>query len=147
LRPGKLAALLRQIHSPISDSPQAGATPQGLVLLAEDNAVNQKVAQRLLEGFGYQVDLARDGVEAVAMALAQDYRVIVMDIHMPRLDGLEAIRQLRQQGYSAPIIALTALAGCQDEAACREAGANDFLSKPLSPASLEQALARLTQSS
>jgi len=142
LRPGRLAALLRQIHDPPAAGPLAPPAPRGPVLLAEDNAVNQKVAQRMLESFGYQVDLARDGVEAVAMALSKDYLVIVMDIHMPRLDGLEAIRQLRQQNYLHPIVALTALAGAEDEAICREAGADDFLSKPLSPDRLEQALGR-----
>lgn len=114
------------------------------VLLAEDNVVNAEVAQALLEEVGLVVDLAQDGQAAVAMALQRGYRLVLMDMQMPRLDGVgasRAIRQHRDPG-ALPIIAMTANAFAEDRTRCQAAGMNDFVSKPVDPAALFELLLR-----
>jgi len=144
LRLGRLRQLLQRL-CPSDDlvGQTVSARQRPRILLAEDNAVNQKVALKLLENLGYEADLARDGLEALEMAARESYGLILMDIQMPRMDGLEAMRQLRQRGHQGPILALTALAGQEDEAACRRAGADEFMSKPLHPERLQQMIDRL----
>ena len=114
------------------------------VLLAEDNAVSAEVALALLEDAGLVVDLARDGEAAVEMALQRAYRLVMMDMQMPRLDGPGASRAIRQHHSSAalPIIAMTANAFAEDKAQCRAAGMNDFVSKPVDPTTLYELLLR-----
>jgi CheY-like chemotaxis protein len=105
------------------------------VLLVEDEPINQEVSICLLEAVGLNVDLATDGVEAVDRALAVDYAVILMDMMMPRLDGLGATRAIREAAHRqrTPIIAMTANAFAEDQQLCLEAGMNDFMSKPVAP--------------
>ena len=105
------------------------------VLVAEDNEINAEVAQAILEDAGLVVDLAADGVEAVARAEARAYRLVLMDMQMPRMDGLDACRAIRQRHPAGrlPIIAMTANAFADDRARCREAGMDDFASKPVDP--------------
>ncbi|MBK1688023.1 hybrid sensor histidine kinase/response regulator [Rubrivivax gelatinosus] len=112
------------------------------VLLAEDNPVNAEVAQALLDEVGLVVDVASDGICAVDMALQHDYRLVLMDMQMPGLDGLDACRAIRQQRPSAglPIIAMTANAFAEDKARCRAAGMDDFISKPVDPGTLYRLL-------
>jgi CheY-like chemotaxis protein len=114
------------------------------VLLAEDNPVNQMVAMRMLERLNCRIDLANDGVEAVQMAEKFSYDVIFMDVQMPNLDGLEATRRIRQlaSGANAYIVAMTANAMQGDREQCIEAGMDDYVSKPVSPETLTQALER-----
>ncbi len=114
------------------------------VLLAEDNPVNQEVATTLLRLAALEVDVARTGVEAVAMATATDYALILMDMQMPELDGIEATRQLRAKARTAttPIIAMTANAYLEDRDACMAAGMNDYITKPVDPPLLYDMLAR-----
>ena len=114
------------------------------VLLAEDNAINAEVAQALLEDVGLVVDLAPDGEAAVEMALRREHRLVLMDMQMPRLDGLDASRTIRRHPHLAalPIIAMTANAFAEDRARCLAAGMNDFLSKPVDPAALYALLLR-----
>ena len=114
----------------------------GRVLLAEDNRVNQLVATLLLQGLGLSVDVVDNGRRAVDAALAQPYDVVLMDCQMPVLDGLDAVRLLRARGCRTPVIALTAAASPQDELACRAAGMNDYLTKPIDVRALGGALAR-----
>ncbi len=110
-------------------------------LLAEDGAVNQKVAVRMLQQLGYQADLARNGAEAVSAVAARSYDVILMDVQMPELDGLQAtrrIRELEQVSGSARlhkhiIIAMTASAMVGDRESCLAAGMDDYLPKPVRP--------------
>ncbi|CAN5191301.1 hypothetical protein BH11PSE9_BH11PSE9_09630 [soil metagenome] len=114
------------------------------VLLAEDNPVNQEVATTLLRLAGLEVDVARTGAEAVAMATTKPYALILMDMQMPELDGIEATRRLRTQARTAttPIIAMTANAYLEDREACMAAGMNDYITKPVDPPLLYDKLAR-----
>jgi CheY-like chemotaxis protein len=102
------------------------------VLLAEDNAVNQKVALRFLERLGYRAQAVANGIEVLSALENRRYDLVLMDLQMPELDGLEAIRLIRSVVIRQPvIIALTANAMPEDERACSEAGADGFLSKPV----------------
>lgn len=114
------------------------------ILLAEDNVLNQEVALSLLGRVGLDVELAHDGVEAVRMASGKAYDLILMDVQMPNLDGLEATRQLRRvSGYrDTPILAMTANAFDEDRAATLDAGMNDHLIKPIDPDILYASLLR-----
>jgi PAS domain S-box-containing protein len=115
------------------------------VLLVDDNAVNQKLGERLLVKMGLIVTQARNGVEALALLRSVEFDVVLMDCQMPQMDGYEATRLLRQAGSRAldpniPVIALTANALSGDRERCIAAGMNDFLTKPLDPARLLKAL-------
>jgi two-component system sensor histidine kinase/response regulator len=108
------------------------------ILLAEDNPVNQEVALELLREAGLMVDVASDGQEALELAQTADYDLILMDVQMPRMDGLAATRALRRLGaYAAtPILAMTANAFDEDRDNCLEAGMNDHVPKPVEPEAL-----------
>ncbi len=112
------------------------------VLLAEDNPINQEVVMAILRRVGLVVDLAPNGVAAVDMARRDRYALILMDMQMPGMDGLEATRQIRRMpGYATtPILALTANAFDEDRDACLAAGMDDHLVKPLAPSRLYAAL-------
>lgn len=105
------------------------------VLLVEDEPVNREIALILLEDVGLQVDLAHDGVEAVDLVKKQAYDLILMDVQMPNLDGLDATRQIRELAFGAtvPVLAMTANAYAEDKARCLAAGMDDFISKPVDP--------------
>ena len=116
------------------------------ILLAEDNPVNQKVAQVLLERAGHKVTIVPDGVQAVAAAANATLDVILMDVQMPEMDGLEATRAIRQretlQGRSRiPIIAMTAHAMASDRERCLSAGMDGYTSKPIHITTLLQVIA------
>jgi PAS domain S-box-containing protein len=114
------------------------------ILLAEDNVVNQKVALRVLQRFGYRADVAGNGVEAVAALRRQSYDVIFMDVQMPVMDGLEATREIcAAWGGARPrIIAMTANAIEGDREKCLAAGMDDYISKPVRLEELQAALER-----
>jgi two-component system, sensor histidine kinase and response regulator len=117
----------------------------GHLLLAEDHAINREVAATILEGFGYTIEFAEDGIEAVAAARRNRYDLILMDVQMPNLDGLEATRQIRALGGAAgavPIIAMTASAMEGDRRQCLEAGMDDYVSKPIDAPSMLATVAR-----
>jgi PAS domain S-box-containing protein len=112
------------------------------VLVAEDDPVNQEVALFLVESAGLVADLARDGREAVAMAIAGEYAAVVMDVQMPALNGVDAARAIRAEAHLAglPIIAMTANAFDEDRELCLAAGMNDHIGKPVDPAQLHACL-------
>lgn len=102
------------------------------ILIAEDNLVNQKLAIRILEKLGYKAKIANDGKEAVEMFERDKYDVVLMDMLMPEMDGLEATRLIRSSSYDQPrIIAMTANALPEDKEQCLLAGMNDYISKPI----------------
>jgi CheY-like chemotaxis protein len=114
------------------------------ILLAEDNSVNQKLAIRLLANMGYSADGAGDGAQALATLDGSEHNVVLMDVQMPELDGLEATRRIRAQWPERKlhIIAMTANAMAGDREACLAAGMNDYVSKPIRVAELAAALGR-----
>ena len=114
------------------------------ILLAEDNAVNQKLALRLLRQLGYEADVAADGLQALAMLDGSDHDLVLMDVQMPELDGLEATRRIRRQwpDRSLRVVAMTANAMAGDREACLAAGMDDYIAKPIRPAELRSALER-----
>jgi PAS domain S-box-containing protein len=114
------------------------------VLLVEDEPINQEVTTFMLEHVGLTVDVAEDGIEAVERAQRGKYQLILMDMQMPRLDGLDATRRIRViPGYAnLPIIAMTANAFAEDRERCMEAGMSDFITKPLPAPELYKALLR-----
>jgi signal transduction histidine kinase/DNA-binding response OmpR family regulator/PAS domain-containing protein len=119
------------------------------ILLAEDNATNQKLAIRLLERMGYQADIVETGREAFKTALSGEYDVVLMDLQMPEMDGLEATRQIRQELHDPQkpyIVAMTANAMAGDRERCLAAGMNDYVSKPIRVQALVDALTRAGES-
>ncbi|MDT9002308.1 GAF domain-containing protein [Paucibacter sp. APW11] len=114
------------------------------VLLAEDNPINQEVAMALLEELQVAVDVADDGAMALRMAQQGTYDLVLMDVQMPEMDGLQATRAMRQIPALAglPIVAMTANAFAEDRAQCLAAGMSDYLAKPVDPAALKQCLLR-----
>jgi two-component system, sensor histidine kinase and response regulator len=113
------------------------------ILVAEDNEINQKMAKALITRQGHEVTIAPNGKEAVEAARAGGYDLILMDVQMPEMDGLEAsrkIREMEESGSHIPIIALTAHAMQGDRQDCLDAGMDDYLSKPLDPRKVFQAI-------
>ncbi len=136
---------------PAGSQPATPATPPirlcfapATVLLAEDNPVNQIVAREMLKKCGLDVVCTANGLEAVDQAGRQSFAAILMDLHMPEMDGFEATRRIRglPGGRDIPIIAMTAAASDDDRQACAEAGMNAHLGKPIEVMQLEQTLAR-----
>ncbi len=126
------------------DPPQDGKGPN--ILLAEDNPFNQRVAVGMLQMLGCRVDLANNGAEAVAAVNENDYDLVFMDCQMPEMDGYEATRHIRALDDADKartiIVAMTANALSGDRRACFDAGMDDFLSKPINKAMLDQVLAK-----
>lgn len=106
------------------------------ILVAEDNPVNQEVVQELLRLIGLEVDLVSDGAQAVAQVGEVAYDLVLMDMKMPVMDGLDASRAIRELGHRMPIVAFTANAFEEDRLACFSVGMNDVLSKPVDPSLL-----------
>lgn len=113
------------------------------ILVAEDNMVNQMVILRMLQKLGCQADFATDGRAAVSRVEANSYDIVLMDVHMPAVDGLEATRRIRKMPSAqscVPVVALTAAATTEDRTACLAAGMNDYLSKPIAFEELRRTL-------
>ncbi len=153
LKPSQLLARLSALHRQQPRPPlpglnrACGSSPIGgaRILVAEDNLVNQRVAVALLEKNGVRVDLAVNGLVALALATRNRYDAILMDCQMPELDGVEASRRIRAEEGGrrhVPIIALTASALSEDRQTCLDAGMDDFLTKPVQSKRLLEVLAR-----
>ncbi len=120
-------------------------SPPLRILVVEDNPINQQLALRMLKRLGYQADLAADGVEGLAAVHARPYDLVLMDVQMPKLDGLVTSQRIRAElppERQPHIIALTANAAPGDHERCLAAGMDDYLSKPVSLAALAQALSK-----
>ncbi|RMG45226.1 MAG: PAS domain S-box protein [Acidobacteria bacterium] len=141
---GQPVAVTPSTHRPRIDPHLAQRRPLR-ILLAEDNVVNQKVALRILEKMGYRADVAANGLEVLQALERQSYDVVLMDVQMPEMDGLEASRQICQRwphGERPRIIAMTANAMQGDREECLAAGMDDYISKPVRPEELQAALER-----
>jgi len=125
--------------------PPASHVPR--ILLAEDNPMNQKLAVRLVEKLGYTIEVVGNGQEAVDAAIVGGFDIILMDVQMPELDGLEATRRIRAQAPSPRpwIIAMTANAMDGDREACLAAGMDGYISKPIRPERLAEAIAAASE--
>jgi signal transduction histidine kinase/CheY-like chemotaxis protein len=148
-----LAGLLADLPARVA-APQAGARLDGAIaarhplriLVAEDNVVNQKLALRILQQMGYRADLASNGLEAVESVARQVYDVVLMDVQMPEMDGLDAARAICARyaaGERPRIIAMTANAMQGDRDQCLGAGMDDYLTKPIRVDRLVEALAQV----
>jgi signal transduction histidine kinase/DNA-binding response OmpR family regulator len=117
------------------------------ILLAEDTVVNQKVALLMLQKMGYSADIVTNGVEVLKALQKQPYDVVLMDIHMPEMDGLETSRRICQEweGFRPHIIAITANAMRGDHEVCLAAGMDDYISKPIQFQELAQALSKCSR--
>jgi CheY-like chemotaxis protein len=160
VRPALLAEAIAAVLDPSAgDAARAGAGTRevrpalpslatrrrGRLLLVEDNPINQKVGSHMVARLGWEVDLASNGVEALAAALESDYDLILMDCQMPEMDGFEATRRIRALGGrvgAVPIVAMTAIAMAGDRERCLRAGMDGYLSKPVSWEELERVLAQ-----
>ena len=137
--PAPTAALPAEPPTPATHSSELALMR---ILVAEDNEVNQRVIVRLLQKKGMKVTLVKDGSEAVQRAREETFDLILMDNHMPVLDGLEATKALRQSGIATPILAFTASAMDWEVTRCREAGMDDVLAKPVDLRALDEMLHR-----
>lgn len=118
------------------------------ILIAEDNSINMKVATHMLEKFGFKVDGATNGKEAISALASAEYDLVLMDLQMPEMDGLEASQKIREGQFhvrnpDVPIIALTANAMKGDRERCLAAGMNDYVSKPINPKNLLATIEKL----
>jgi two-component system sensor histidine kinase/response regulator len=133
------AAIVRDASEDVVREHHAGQC----VLLAEDNVVNRLIARELLTNAGLVVEQAEDGAIALELASSQHWDLILMDMQMPVMDGLDAARAIRERGDTlVPIVAMTANAFVEDRIACLEAGMNDHIAKPVNPAALYAILMR-----
>ena len=112
------------------------------VLVVDDEPLNREVAQLMIEELGLLSDTAVNGVEAVSMAGAAEYALILMDMQMPTMDGLEATRRIRQRSATPPILALTGNAYAEDRTRCLDAGMDDFITKPFTLEDLSSRMLR-----
>ncbi len=152
IKPTRQSSLYKRFFETEPESPLEPSKPVKApraraysVLLAEDNQINAVLATTIIKRAGHRVDVAQNGAEAVDAVVARPYDLVLMDLHMPDVDGLEAARRIRNLDSDArriPIIALTASAMAADRQKCIAAGMDDFLSKPFEPDDLTGLLSK-----
>ncbi len=157
ISPARLYALLAEVVRPVQEEPQrppdearpVSELPMEFplprrILLAEDNTVNQAVVEAFLDRLGIEAEMVMNGIEAIAALRRRPYDLILMDVQMPKMDGLEATRRIRSDpGVPQPyIIAITANATVQDRQQCMAAGMDDYIRKPFRMEDLRRSLAR-----
>ncbi len=137
--------VIREIFPNLSD--HGGVTPlinkiqsEIQILVAEDNIINQRVTQSVFKHLGFEIDIARNGLEAVEMVSTKKYDIVFMDILMPEMDGLVATGKIRSMGLKMPVIAITASDESERKADAIAAGMNDFVTKPIKVESIKQLL-------
>jgi CheY-like chemotaxis protein len=150
--PGELRDEIRRIFAdlpevaPGSGRPAAPPDRALRILLAEDNRVNQAVATAMLSKRGHRVTVAVNGLEALAELADGEFDLVLMDVQMPEMDGFAATRAIREREVGAarriPIVAMTAYAMAGDRERCLEAGMDDYVSKPINPTELFEAISR-----
>ncbi len=124
--------------------PMINALPDELsILLAEDNLINQKVAQSIFKNIGYEIEIAKNGAEAVELMEKQKFDVLFMDLLMPEMDGYQAAEHIRAAGHTLPIVAMSADETDETRKAAFEAGMNDYLMKPTRVESIKHLLIKL----
>jgi CheY-like chemotaxis protein len=125
------------------------ASIAGRILIVEDNIVNQRIAVRMVEQLGFEVDLAANGVEALEATARRDYTAVLMDGEMPELDGFAATRLIRERerhdGRHVPIVAMTASAMAGDRERCVDAGMDEYVTKPITKDRLRDVLLKTIQ--
>lgn len=125
---------------------QSEQKPALRILLAEDNLINQKVANQILKKLGYDIDIVANGHEALKAVQLRPYDLVLMDMQMPEMDGIEATKRIRalqpNHAHRPTIIALTANVSLEDRQKCFDAGMDDFLAKPIKKVDIEQAILR-----
>jgi CheY-like chemotaxis protein len=130
---------------PTSETPPTSPSRPVRILVAEDNAINQRIVLKMLEKAGHDaVDVASNGEEAVAMTEKQMYDVVLMDCHMPQMDGYEATRRIHAALPRLPVIAITANALADDRDKCLAAGMDDYMAKPIDFGVLSSKIAHWT---
>jgi signal transduction histidine kinase/DNA-binding response OmpR family regulator len=137
----------KELSAEIPIDHTASKTETLRVLLAEDNLLNQKLMCAIMSKEGWEITTASDGASAVSLAGTGNFDIILMDVQMPRLDGLEATRIIRQKekafGSHVPIVAITAYAMAEDKGRCLQAGMDDYISKPINRSEMIQKIKRL----
>jgi len=145
-RPSLDAAAHDEAGSDVPEDDSAlSLKPQATLLVVEDNPINQQVARHQLEKMGYRADIAKDGIDALAMLELSDYALVLMDCHMPQMDGFETTARIRSRTDAKaqiPIIAVTASGGAGERDKCLQAGMDDFLLKPFRKEELAEKIAK-----
>ena len=138
---------VREEAQPVMTRPATGESARSKyhILIAEDNAINQKVTIGILKRLGYQADMVTNGLEAVQLLETAPYDLVFMDVQMPEMDGLEATKAIRHRekeigGHHIPIVAITAYALKGDNARCLQAGMDDYIPKPIVPQAVAEKL-------
>lgn len=139
-----LSEVFPKIEDRKSFESMLNALPEELsILLAEDNLINQKVAQSIFKNIGYEIEIAKNGKEAVEMMEQGSYDVVFMDLLMPEMDGYQATSQIRKSGHTLPIIAMSADEDDIIRKAAFAAGMNEYVSKPARVENVKQLLIKL----
>lgn len=130
--------------SPLPDAHQSDGSQPLRILLADDELINRKVVMHMLKKMGYQPDCAADGSEVIEAVQNKTYDLILMDMQMPVMGGIEATERLRKQGHTMTIVALTADASTADRESAIASGMDSFLAKPISVNDLSKILSALS---